>query len=59
MIDALRARKADLTETKVYVDPPPGAAGGGHTFNRRVNATTLEREYARANRLVESHLDVL
>jgi dipeptidyl aminopeptidase/acylaminoacyl peptidase len=44
MIDALRARKPDLAETKVYVDPPPGGAGGGHTFNRRVNATTLERE---------------
>ena len=23
--------KADLAETKIYVDPPPGAAGGGHT----------------------------
>ena len=44
MVDALRARKPDLAETKIYVDPPPGAAGGGHTFNRRVNATTLERE---------------
>jgi dipeptidyl aminopeptidase/acylaminoacyl peptidase len=43
MVDALRARKPDLAETKIYVDPPVGAAGGGHTFNRRVNAETLER----------------
>jgi dipeptidyl aminopeptidase/acylaminoacyl peptidase len=44
MVDALRARKPDLAETKVYVDPPPGRAGGGHTFSRRVNAQSLERE---------------
>lgn len=44
IIDALRARKPDLAETKVYVDPVPGPASGGHTFNRRVNAETLERE---------------
>ena len=44
MVHALRAEKPDLAETKIYVDPPPGAGGGGHTFNRRVNARTLERE---------------
>jgi dipeptidyl aminopeptidase/acylaminoacyl peptidase len=44
MIDALRSRKPDLAETKVYVDPPVGYAGGGHTFSRRVNIETLERE---------------
>jgi dipeptidyl aminopeptidase/acylaminoacyl peptidase len=44
IVDALRSRKPDLAETKVYVDPPPGAAGGGHTFNRRVDAKTLEKE---------------
>lgn len=44
MIDALRARKPELAETKVYVNPPPGAASGGHTFNLRVNQVTLERE---------------
>lgn len=44
IVDALRSRKADLAETKVYVDPPPGPASGGHTFNRRVNAETLERD---------------
>lgn len=43
MIDALRSRKADLAETRVYVDPPPGGAGGGHTFSRRVDMKTLER----------------
>lgn len=42
LIDALRARKPDLAETKVYVDPTPGPASGGHTFNRRVNRETLE-----------------
>jgi len=44
LIDALRARKPELAETKIYVDPPPGRAGGGHTFSRRVNRETLERE---------------
>ncbi|MCA1562937.1 MAG: alpha/beta fold hydrolase [Acidobacteria bacterium] len=44
MVDALRSRKPDLAETKIYVDPPPGAAGGGHTFNRRVDAKTLQRQ---------------
>ena len=44
MVDALRARKPHLAETKIYVDPPPGRSGGGHTFNRRVNRETLERE---------------
>ena len=44
MVDALRSRKADLAETKIYVDPPPGYAGGGHTFSRRVDEKTLERQ---------------
>lgn len=44
IIDALRSRKPDLAETKVYVDPPPGPTSGGHTFSRRVNRETLERE---------------
>src|SRR5205085_12191217 len=43
IVDALRARKPELSETKIYVDPPPGAAGGGHTFRRRVDPKTLER----------------
>ena len=32
LVDALRARKPQLAETKVYDNPP-----GGHTFDRRVN----------------------
>lgn len=44
LIWALRAQKPDLAETKIYVDPAPGHAGGGHTFNRRVNMETLERD---------------
>lgn len=44
IVDALRARKPELAETKVYVDPPPGPAGGGHTFNRRTDTQTLERD---------------
>jgi dipeptidyl aminopeptidase/acylaminoacyl peptidase len=44
IVDALRSRKPDLAETKVYVDPVPGPASAGHTFNRRVNTRTLERE---------------
>ena len=44
MVYTLRALKPDLAETKVYVDPPPGRGGCGHTFSRRVNNETLERE---------------
>lgn len=44
IVDALRSRKPDLAETKVYVNPDPGPASGGHTFSRRVNAKTLERD---------------
>jgi Xaa-Pro dipeptidase len=44
LIDALRARKPELAETKVYVDPAPGPASQGHTFSRRVNRTSLLRE---------------
>jgi dipeptidyl aminopeptidase/acylaminoacyl peptidase len=42
LIDALRARKPHLAETKIYVDPTPGPASVGHTFNRNVNRQTLE-----------------
>ena len=44
IVDALRSRKPQLAETKVYVDPPEGPASGGHTFNRRVNRETLARD---------------
>jgi len=44
MVYTLRALKPNLAETKIYKDPPPGPAGCGHTFSRRVNMETLERE---------------
>ena len=44
MVYTLRALKPDLAETKIYVDPPVGPAGCGHTFSRRVDAATLERD---------------
>jgi dipeptidyl aminopeptidase/acylaminoacyl peptidase len=44
IVDALRSRKSDLAETKVYVNPTPGPASVGHTFSRRVNPKTLERD---------------
>lgn len=40
----LRALKPDLAETKIYVNPPQGGGGCGHTFNRRVNAASTERD---------------
>ncbi len=43
IVDALRSRKPDLSETKVYVDPPTWGSSGGHAFSRRVDAKTLER----------------
>jgi dipeptidyl aminopeptidase/acylaminoacyl peptidase len=39
LINALRAKKPDLAETKVYLDPP-----SGHSFSRRIDRQTLERE---------------
>lgn len=44
IVDALRSRKPDLAETKVYVNPTPGPASVGHTFNRRTNMDTLQRD---------------
>jgi dipeptidyl aminopeptidase/acylaminoacyl peptidase len=44
LIDALQARQPKLSETKVYVNPTPGPTSVGHTFSRRVNRTTLERD---------------
>ena len=44
LIDALRARKPELAETKVYVNPTPGPVSVGHTFNRRTNPETFERD---------------
>ena len=44
IIDALRSKKPTLSETKVYVTPTPGPASVGHTFNRRTNTQTLQRD---------------
>jgi dipeptidyl aminopeptidase/acylaminoacyl peptidase len=44
LVDALQARQPRLAETKVYVNPTPGPTSVGHTFSRRVNRQTLERE---------------
>ena len=44
MIYTLRAMKPDLAETKIYVNPPPGGGGCGHTFSRRVKNDAMERD---------------
>ena len=44
IVDALRSRKPELAETRVYADPPGWGSSVGHAFNRRVNPETLERE---------------
>ena len=46
MVYTLRALKPVLAETKIYVDLAyrPGSAGCGHTFSRRVDPKTLERD---------------
>jgi dienelactone hydrolase len=43
IVDALRSRKPELAETRVYVDPPTWGPSGGHAFNRRVDPKTLQR----------------
>lgn len=45
LIDALRARKPELAETKVYEKAP-----GGHLFDRNVNPETSEPENTREQR---------
>ena len=44
MVYALRSQKPDLSETKVYVNPPGWGGSVGHAFNRRVDPRTLERD---------------
>jgi dipeptidyl aminopeptidase/acylaminoacyl peptidase len=46
MVYTLRALKPELAETKIYVDPPyrRDMGGCGHTFSRRVDPATLERD---------------
>jgi len=39
LIDALKARKPELAETRVFENPP-----GGHLFDRRVNPATRQPE---------------
>jgi dipeptidyl aminopeptidase/acylaminoacyl peptidase len=38
LVNALRVKKPELAETRIYVDPD-----GGHTFSRRVDPETLQR----------------
>ena len=45
MVNALRVKKPELAETKIYVEPP-----GGHGFSRRVDRRTLERNDTREQR---------
>jgi dipeptidyl aminopeptidase/acylaminoacyl peptidase len=45
IVDALRSRKPQLTETMIYDNPP-----GGHTFDRRVDPKTWEPENTREQR---------
>jgi hypothetical protein len=45
LVDALKARKPELAETKVYESPP-----GGHTFDRRVDPKTWMPENTPAQR---------
>ena len=45
LVDALRARKPQLAETRVYENPP-----GGHTFDRRVDPKTWQPENTREQR---------
>src|SRR5689334_619747 len=45
LVDALRARKPFLAETRVYDSPP-----GGHTFDRRVDPKTWQPENTREQR---------
>ncbi|MDE2772926.1 MAG: prolyl oligopeptidase family serine peptidase [Gemmatimonadota bacterium] len=50
LIYKLRVLKPDLSDTKIYVDPEPWGATQGHSFSRRVDATTLERVDSPAQR---------
>ena len=50
LIYKLRVLKPDLADTKIYVDPQPWGVTQGHSFSRRVDATTLERVDSPAQR---------
>jgi len=45
LINALKVKKPNLSETKIYVDPP-----GGHGFSKRLNRETLERTDTKESR---------
>jgi dipeptidyl aminopeptidase/acylaminoacyl peptidase len=45
LVDALRARQPELSETEVFQNPP-----GGHLFDRRVNLKTLQPDNTAAQR---------
>jgi dipeptidyl aminopeptidase/acylaminoacyl peptidase len=44
MVHTLRSLKPNLAETKIYVNPPWGGGGCGHTFSRRANADLTARD---------------
>lgn len=44
MIDGLRSRKPELSETKIYVDPATWGRSGGHAFSRRVTPDIWVRD---------------
>jgi dipeptidyl aminopeptidase/acylaminoacyl peptidase len=50
LVYKLRATKADIAETKIYVDPDPWGGSVGHAFSRRVDNQTLERVDSPAQR---------
>jgi len=43
LANALRVKKPDLAEVKIYHDPP-----GGHEFNRQVDRQTFQRTFTKA-----------
>jgi dipeptidyl aminopeptidase/acylaminoacyl peptidase len=43
LANALRVKKPDLAEVKIYHDPP-----GGHDFNRQVDRQTFQRNFTKA-----------
>jgi len=45
LVNALKVKKPNLSDTKIYVDPP-----GGHGFTIRINRETLERQDTKESR---------
>lgn len=44
LVYKLRDLKPTLSETRIYVDPTPWGRSVGHSFSRRVNRETMERD---------------